>query len=100
MSSPLPEPDQVLFAALAAAILASSVKVVLAKEVMHAVVWLSVALLGVAGIYLTLGAEILAWIQVLIYVGAVVTLILFTIMLTTPATPLEQQRPMPVEEEL
>lgn len=98
MTSLLPEPDQIVFAALGAAIVASSVKVVLAEEVMHAVVWLSVALLGVAGIYLTLGAEVLAWIQVLIYVGAVVTLILFTIMLTTPSA--ELAKPMPVEEEL
>jgi NADH-quinone oxidoreductase subunit J len=94
----LPDPDQVLFALLAAIIVASSIRVVLAQEVMHAVVWLSVALLSVAGIYLTLGAEILAAIQVLIYVGAVVTLILFTIMLTTPSTGVAA--PQPAEEEL
>jgi NADH-quinone oxidoreductase subunit J len=81
----LPDADQLVFAALAAVIIASSIRVALAKEVMHAVVWLAVALISVAGVYLTLGAEILAAIQVLIYVGAVVTLILFTIMLTTPA---------------
>jgi len=94
----LPDLDQVVFAALAALILAASVKVALADEVLHAVVWLSVALLGVAGIYLTLDAEILAAIQVLVYVGAVVTLILFTVMLTTPHV--EIRKPEPVEEEL
>jgi NADH-quinone oxidoreductase subunit J len=93
-----PEPDQVVFVVLATVIVASSLKVVLAAEVMHAVVWLSVALLSVAGIYLTLGAEVLAGIQVLVYVGAVVTLILFTVMLTTPSR--EIHTPQPTEEEL
>jgi NADH:ubiquinone oxidoreductase subunit 6 (subunit J) len=65
---------------------------------MHAVLYLSLALIGVAGIYLTLGAEVLAALQVLIYVGAVVTLILFTVMLTTPSTHMLQ--PQPTEEEL
>ena len=94
----LPDLDQVVFVALAAVIVASSLKVVLAEEVMHAVLWLSIALIAVAGIYLTLGAEILASIQVLIYVGAVVTLILFTVMLTTPGS--EAAKPEPMEEEL
>lgn len=93
----VPEPDQALFVALAAAILVSSVKVVTSREVMHAVVWLSVALLSVAGVYLTIGAEVLAMVQVLVYVGAVVTLILFTIMLTTPSS---EHKPLPLEEEL
>jgi NADH:ubiquinone oxidoreductase subunit 6 (subunit J) len=94
----LPDLDQMAFVALSAAIVVSSIKTVQAQEVMHAVVWLSIALISVAGIYLTLGAEILAAIQVLVYVGAVVTLILFTIMLTTPASNLTE--PMPTEEEL
>jgi NADH:ubiquinone oxidoreductase subunit 6 (subunit J) len=98
VASWLPDLDQAAFVALAAVTLASSVKVVLTDEVMHAVLWLAIALLGVAGLYLTLGLEVLAALQVLIYVGAVVTLILFTVMLTTPGT--EIRKPMPVEEEL
>lgn len=94
----LPDFDQLFFAALSAIIVVSSIKVVLAKEVMHAVVWLAMALLGVAGVYLTMGAQVLASIQVLVYVGAVVTLILFTVMLTTPSS--ETLTPMPSEEEL
>jgi NADH:ubiquinone oxidoreductase subunit 6 (subunit J) len=93
-----PDLDQIVFGALAAVIIAASLKVVLAEEVMHAVVWLSVALLSVGGIYLTLGAEVLFAIQVLVYVGAVVTLILFTVMLTTPSTDIA--KPQPTEEEL
>jgi hypothetical protein len=54
------------------------------RELVHASMWLATMLLGVAGVFLTLGAEFLAVVQVLVYVGAVITLILFTVMLTTP----------------
>ena len=98
MSGLLPEMDQLVFVLLSGVILGASLRVVLAEEVMHAVVFLSLALLSVAGIYLTLGAEVLASIQVLVYVGAVVTLILFTVMLTTPGGDIHT--PQPTEEEL
>jgi NADH-quinone oxidoreductase subunit J len=98
VSALLPELDQMAFAALAALVVVTSIKVVTSDEVMHAVLWLSLALIGVAGIYLTLGAEVLAALQILIYVGAVVTLILFTVMLTTPGGHIME--PQPTEEEL
>jgi NADH-quinone oxidoreductase subunit J len=41
-----------------------------------------VSLLSVAGVYLLLGAEFVAWVQILIYVGAIVILFLFGLMLT------------------
>lgn len=69
---------------LAAGILYAALKVVTVDEVVHAVVWLAVVLAGVAGIYVTLTAEFLATIQILVYIGAVITLILFTVMLTVP----------------
>ncbi len=65
-------------------ILGSAIMVLRVKELVHATVWLATMLFGVAGIFLALGAEFLATIQVLVYVGAVVTLILFTVMLTIP----------------
>jgi NADH-quinone oxidoreductase subunit J len=48
----------------------------------HAALWLVVSLGGVAGCYLVMSAEFVAWVQVLIYVGAVVVLLLFGLMLT------------------
>lgn len=66
------------------AILGSAIMVLRVKELVHATVWLATMLFGVAGIFLVLGAEFLATVQVLVYVGAVVTLILFTVMLTIP----------------
>ncbi len=69
---------------------ASAVLVVVARNVVHAALYLVVALLAVAGTFLVIGAEFLAWTQVLIYVGAVVVLILFGLMLTrAPIGPIE-----------
>lgn len=52
------------------------------RHVVHAALWLVVALLGVAGALLVLGAELVALVLVLVYVGAVVVLVLFALMLT------------------
>lgn len=61
---------------------ASALLVVTSRNVVHAALYLVVALLSVAATFLLLGAEFLAWTQVLVYVGAVVVLILFGLMLT------------------
>ena len=57
-------------------------RVVTARNVVHAALYLVVSLASVAGVYLLLGAEFLAWVQILIYVGAIVILFLFGLMLT------------------
>ncbi|HVM13766.1 MAG TPA: NADH-quinone oxidoreductase subunit J [Egibacteraceae bacterium] len=70
---------------------ASALLVVLSRNVVHAALYLVVALLSVAGTFLMLGAEFLAWTQVLVYVGAVIVLILFGLMLTrAPIGPMAQ----------
>jgi NADH-quinone oxidoreductase subunit J len=60
----------------------AAVAVVTARNVVHAALYLVVALLSVGGVYLVLGAEFVAWVQILIYVGAIVILFLFGLMLT------------------
>lgn len=55
---------------------------VLSRSVLYAALWLVVTLLGLAGCYLVLGAELVALVQVLVYVGGVVVLVLFALMLT------------------
>ncbi len=75
---------EITFAVLAIMIIGSALMVLFTRELVHATMWLAAMLLGVAGIFLTVGAEFLAVIQVLVYVGAVITLILFTVMLTIP----------------
>ncbi|GHF85089.1 NADH-quinone oxidoreductase subunit J family protein [Streptomyces thermodiastaticus] len=52
------------------------------RQLVHAALWLVVALGGLAVEYLLLTAEFIAWMQVLIYVGSVVVLLLFGLMLT------------------
>ena len=59
---------------------------VTSRHLVHAALWLVVTLGSVAGLFLLLGAELLAWVQVLVYVGAVVVLIVFALMLTRTPT--------------
>ena len=61
---------------------AAALLVVTSRNVVHSALYLVVALLAVAGVFLVLGAEFVAWAQVLVYVGAVVVLLLFGLMLT------------------
>jgi NADH-quinone oxidoreductase subunit J len=60
----------------------SAIAVVTARNVVHAALYLVVALLAVGATYLLLGAEFVGWVQILIYVGAIVILFLFGLMLT------------------
>jgi NADH-quinone oxidoreductase subunit J len=62
--------------------LGAAIVTVTTRQLVHAALWLVVALGGLAVEYLLLTAEFIAWVQVLIYVGAVVVLILFGLMLT------------------
>jgi NADH-quinone oxidoreductase subunit J len=64
----------------------SAVLVVTTTRIVHAALWLVVTLLSLAACYLLLLAEFVAWVQVLIYVGAVVVLLLFAVMLTRAPT--------------
>jgi NADH-quinone oxidoreductase subunit J len=61
---------------------AAAIGVVAARNVVHAALYLLVALLSVAVTFLLLGAEFVGWVQILIYVGAIVILFLFGLMLT------------------
>jgi len=72
----------VLLLALGAVAVGAGAAVVISRQVVRAGLWLVVALGALAGLYLVLGAELVAWVQVLIYVGAVVVLLLFAVMLT------------------
>lgn len=75
---------EIVFLLMALLVVGSALMVLRARELVHATIWLAAMLFGVAGVFLTVGAEFLATIQILVYVGAVITLILFTVMLTIP----------------
>lgn len=55
---------------------------VLSRDIFHSAVWLALSLLSVAGIYFYLDAEFLGIIQVLVYIGGIITLFIFAIKLT------------------
>lgn len=74
--------QQALFWVLAAVIGLAAIRVVTARNVIHAALYLVATLMGAAGLYLLLVAEFVAWVQVLVYVGAIVVLMLFGLMLT------------------
>ena len=70
---------------------AAGVSVVTNKNVVHSALSLVVVMLGVAAAFLLMGAEFLAWTQVLVYAGAVIVLILFGLMLTrAPVGPVRE----------
>ncbi len=71
-----------IFVALALLTTASALMSVLTRHVVHAALWLVACLGALAGCYLVLGAELVAAVQLLVYVGAVVVLVLFALMLT------------------
>ena len=73
---------EVLFLLLSVLAAASALLVALSSNLVHCALWLAVTLGAIAGCYLLLAAEFVAWVQVLIYMGAVVVLLLFALMLT------------------
>lgn len=77
---------EVAFAAVGVLTVAAGALAVTSRQVVHAALWLVVSLLGLAGCYLVLGAELVALVQVLVYVGAVVVLVVFALMLTRAPT--------------
>jgi NADH-quinone oxidoreductase subunit J len=82
----------VVFGLLGILCLAAALLVVTARNVIHAALWLVVCFGALAGCYLVLTAEFVAWVQVLIYIGAVVVLMLFGAMLTR--APIGRQQPL------
>ena len=72
----------VAFAALGVVAVAAALLAVTTRQVVHAALWLVVTLAALAGLFLVLGAEFVALVQLLVYVGAVVVLVLFALMLT------------------
>ncbi len=71
-----------VFLVISALTIISSIMVIQSRKLVHSAVYLAGALIGTAALFILLKAEFIAWVQVLVYVGAVITLILFTIMLT------------------
>ncbi|MBI2217080.1 MAG: NADH-quinone oxidoreductase subunit J [Candidatus Rokubacteria bacterium] len=74
--------ETVGFWLVAAVLLASSLAVVLTKNLFHAVLYLAVALVATGVVFLLLESPFLFGVQLLLYAGGVVTIVVFAIMLT------------------
>jgi NADH-quinone oxidoreductase subunit J len=70
------------FWGLGLVLVGSALAVVLSKNLFHAVLWLALALTGTAGVFLQLEAEFLAAVQLLLYAGGIVTIVVFAIVVT------------------
>jgi NADH-quinone oxidoreductase subunit J len=77
-----PSGQEIVFVLVGVVILGAAVLCVTSRHLVHAALYLVVALGGLAVQYVLLTAEFIAWVQVLIYLGSVVVLLLFGLMLT------------------
>jgi NADH-quinone oxidoreductase subunit J len=74
--------ETIAFWSLAVVLVGSALAVVLSKNLFHSVLWLALALTGTAGVFLLLEAEFLAAVQLLLYAGGIVTIVVFAIVVT------------------
>ena len=81
----------VIFYLFAAFTLASAALMVVSKNIVHSAVGLLFSFFGVAGIYVLLAADFLAVVQVLVYVGGILILFLFGVMLTQRITSVDMR---------
>jgi NADH-quinone oxidoreductase subunit J len=75
-------PENIAFGIVAVIMIVSAVRVVTTKNVVHSALWLIGVLAGAAAQYILLASEFAGITQVLVYIGAIVVLFLFGIMLT------------------
>lgn len=74
--------QNITFGLLAAAMVIAALRLVTTRNVVHAALYLVIVLAGMAAQYVLLAAEFVAVVQVLVYIGAIMVLVLFGIMLT------------------
>jgi NADH-quinone oxidoreductase subunit J len=73
---------QILFGLSALLTVGGAIAVLMTKNIMHSCIFLLASLLGMSGLYATLGADFVAVTQIMVYVGGIVILMLFAVMLT------------------
>lgn len=76
--------DLIIFYLLAAVCITAALGVVVAQKAVHSAIFLVLCFFNVAGIFVMMGAEFLAVIQVIVYTGAILVLLLFVLMLVDP----------------
>ena len=89
--------DLVIFYLLAAVCILAAGGVVAASNPVHSAIFLVICFFNVAGVFVMMGAEFLAVIQVIVYTGAIMVLILFVLMLVDPDNLPELHQGRPVQ---
>lgn len=84
--------DTVFFYIFAAMVLGGGVLTITRSSAVHCAIWLIVSLLGTAGLYLLLHAEFLFAVQIILYIGGIMVLFLFVIMLVNLDEASKQRR--------
>jgi NADH-quinone oxidoreductase subunit J len=74
-------PQLLVFLVLAAVIIAGAVNLIVQKHPIHSALSLIVVMVALAGLYLLMGAEFVAAVQIIVYGGAIMVLFVFVIML-------------------
>ena len=74
--------QNIIFGILALVMVAAAFRLVTTKNIVRAALFLAIVLAGAAGQFLLLAAEFVAVVQILVYIGAIVVLLLFGVMLT------------------
>jgi NADH-quinone oxidoreductase subunit J len=74
--------SQIIFYILSAFILGTAILSVTTRKIFRSAIWLLLSLIGVAGLYFWLEVEFIAAVQIVVYVGGIVVLIIFSIFLT------------------
>jgi NADH-quinone oxidoreductase subunit J len=83
---------QVVFYALAGVAVVSALLVITRRNPVHSALWLIITLLSVALLYLQLQAEFIAAVQIILYIGGIMVLFLFVIMLVNLDVALRQEQ--------
>lgn len=73
---------EVIFLLFAAVAVGSAMLAMTSHQLVHSALWLVVTLGAIAGCFVLMTAEFVAWVQVLVYVGSIVVLVIFALMMT------------------
>ncbi|MDX2045774.1 MAG: NADH-quinone oxidoreductase subunit J [Chitinophagaceae bacterium] len=85
-------PSQIIFYVISAFILGAGILSVTTRKIFRSAIWLLFSLIGIAALYFWLEMEFIAAVQIIVYVGGIVVLIIFSIFLTQQSGK-EMQRP-------
>jgi NADH-quinone oxidoreductase subunit J len=85
--------NQIIFYLLSAFILGAGLLAVITRKIFRSAIWLLFSLIGIAGLFFWMQMEFIAAVQIVVYVGGIVVLIIFSIFLTQQSGK-EMQKPI------